>query len=166
MSLYSLATSDNMRRRAPAQHRGLRLRGDGRAAGSRSAGDVARAVASYVPSEAIVAYTTLLGLATPIHTPLAKQNFTGRWVWAAVVAVLAVVVVVGLDRRDCRKKQKPFQFPTGKVVIVVVAFAGWLCALPGTPVNSLDNHSPQTGLGFAVVINLALYAAGLFVDSP
>jgi hypothetical protein len=127
---------------------------------------VAATLAKYLPSEALAVYTPVLALLVDDHKPLADQDFGLRWVLAGVVAVLAVLYGVGAYRRAVLRAGKQFRWPLAKTLTVLIAFAAWVCVIPGSPMGSFGWYTPARGAAIGVVVNALLGAIALFTDDP
>lgn len=151
---------------APREGESAPLAGPPAGAAQDASTGVAATLAAYVPTEAVALYTTALAFLVPAHPSAQPQHYDRRWVLAIVVAVLAVLYAVGTVRREQRRARRPFVMPWSKVVVVIVAFAAWVCVIPGSPFNSFGWYSPPLGAVIGMVTQSALGAAGLFFDDP
>ncbi|HEX2084991.1 MAG TPA: hypothetical protein VHF89_04860 [Solirubrobacteraceae bacterium] len=126
--------------------------------------DVAAALASRIPAEAIAVYTGVLAFLVKDDEPLNEQGYGKVWALAAVVAVLAVMYGVGVYRQKLKAANKPFKFPVWRAVNILIAFAAWVCVIPGSPLQEFDWYSPDVGAIIAIVTNAFLGALALFID--
>jgi uncharacterized membrane protein len=154
MSIYRLMRDEPARgRRGPAAsqwHGPLR----GRVSKPQSAGEVASTLARYVPSEVVALYVAILPFLVPKDKPLDKQNYTGRWAVAGIVAAIALIYALGVYRRERRAKSANFEWrvAVGKSAVVLLAFAAWVCLVPGSPFNSFSWYTPSTGAVIGLLV--------------
>jgi hypothetical protein len=131
-----------------------------------SAATVAETLARYIPSEAIAVYSSVLAFLVADDQPLKDQASAGRWAVAGVVAVLAVLYSVGVYRREVLAAGRNFEWPIAKTINVLVAFAAWVCVIPGSPMGAFSWYSPALGAIIGILVNAALGAIALFTESP
>lgn len=106
-----------------------------------------RRVATYIPSEALATYITLVALVDP-------DTFPPRWIIAGVGALLVIYLLwVGFPAE--RREQQPAGTKPGQwvktAVISLVAFVVYVAAIPGTPFLDFSWFDLQIG-GAAVVV--------------
>jgi uncharacterized membrane protein YozB (DUF420 family) len=129
--------------------------------------DVADILTKYLPAEVVVLYTAILPFLVPKDTALNQQDFTSRWLVAAIVAVIALIYAVGLYRRGRRAAHKDFQWhvAVGKSATVLVAYVAWVCLVPGSPFNAFHWYTPSTGAVIGLLAGGALGALAVLFES-
>jgi hypothetical protein len=131
-----------------------------------NAGSIAADLSRYLPTEAVTLYTAILPFLVPKSTALSHQDYTSRWVLALGVGVFAVLYAVGLYKREVLARGGHFKWPPKTTITVVVAYAAWVCVIPGSALNSFGWYTPALGavLGIAASAGIALFQ--LWFGSP
>lgn len=113
----------------------------------------------YIPTEAIGLYTAILPFLVKDGTPLSEQSYTGRWILATGVAILAVLFAVGVYRKELLKRSGTFKWPIKRTLTVLFAFAAWVAVIPGSPFQDFSWYTPSIGgiIGLVAVAVLALF---------
>jgi uncharacterized membrane protein len=166
MSIYRLMREEATRApKAPTSHWQEALRG--RASKPKSAADAASILTKYLPSEVVVLYIAILPFLVPKDKALNHQHYGGRWAVAGVVALIAVIYALGVYRKDRRAKTASFEWHVaiGKSAAVLLAFAAWVCVVPGSPFNSLSWYTPSTGAVIGFLTGGALGALAVAFES-
>jgi hypothetical protein len=85
-------------------------------------------------------------------------------IFAAVAAVLAAVLTVGLTYRKAKDANVAFKLPVFETIAAIVAFGAWAVALPETPLASWCGYDDSAGafivLGTTVAVTTAGYILG------
>ena len=126
----------------------------------------AQGLTKYIPTEAVALYTAILPFLVPEDDPLANQDYTSRWWLAGMVALAAVLWGVGVYRREVLTKGGSFSWPKRRTAVVVLAFAAWVCAIPGSPLGSFDGYSPAVGAVIGIVAGAAISLFILWFGGP
>jgi hypothetical protein len=132
------------------------------AADARTAADLAR----FIPTEALALYTAILPFLVPKDTPLSEQDFTSRWVLAIGVGILAVLFAVGVYKKAVEARGQPFRWPPRRTLTVVVAYAAWVCVIPGSPLNDFGWYTPSIGAIIGLVAATLLALVHLWFGKP
>lgn len=127
--------------------------------------DVAAAISSRIPTEAIAVYTAVLAFLVDDTKPLDNQSYGSRWGLTAAVAFIAVLYAVGLYRQKLKAAGKTFKFPIWRVIVVVVSFLVWVALIPGSPFNDFDWYSLDGAAIVGILVNAILGGLALFYDS-
>jgi hypothetical protein len=127
---------------------------------------VAAELVRYVPTEAVALYTAILPFLVPEDAPLSSQDYTSRWYLAAGVAVAAVLFAVGVYRREVIARGGVFHWPVRRTTTVVAAYAAWVFAIPGSPLNSFTWYSPPLGAIAGLVTGAAISLFHLWFGDP
>lgn len=128
-------------------------------------------VVKWIPSEAIGSYIALVGLVAP-------QNAGGRWalfvIGAALVCVFLLLNAALVNKKgaaEWKARKKPGDPPKlsgGRLVAVLVlslvSFVAWACALPDTPFLDLRADATRWGSGAAIVLSLLLPKVAELLD--
>lgn len=111
-------------------------------------------LAAHIPAEALAVYLAGLAFLVPDDKVAHAQNYTSRWILAGVVTVLAVLYALDAYRRELKEAGgTSFDWPWGKLCVVVVAFLAWVCVVPGSPFNSFSWYKPGLGAVIGIVVN-------------
>jgi hypothetical protein len=133
---------------------------------SKSVAEIAGVLSKYLPSEVVALYVAILPFLVPKDTPLTHQDYTGRWAVAGIIGVIAVIYAVGFYRRERHAQNARFVWHVaiGKALIVLIAFAAWVCLVPGSPFNSISWYTPSTGAIIGLLVAGALGALAVLFE--
>ena len=120
----------------------------------------------YIPTEAVALYTAILPFLVPKETPLDKQDFTSRWWLAIGVGAAAVLFAVGVYKREIEKRRQTFHWPPRRTITVLIAYAGWVFMIPGSPLNTFNWYTPSLGAVAGVVVYFAITLFHLWFGGP
>lgn|GEM_PF-6613860 len=136
---------------APLQGAG----GEARSAGgeAQSIAAVATTLTRYVPTEALAMYTAILPFLVSKTTALSKQDYTGRWIVVGVIAAVAIMYAAGRHRHERRATSEGIQWGVlaRRCGVVLVAYAAWVCVVPGSPFNAFSWYTPATGAAIGIL---------------
>jgi len=136
------------------------------AAGSWTPAAIAAELLTYLPTEAVAAYTGLLPFFVVDDQPLDSQEYGSRWALAVGVGILAVLFSVGTFRAERRRANNRFFWPLRRTTFVILAYAGWVFMVPGSPFADFSWYSPQLGAGGGLVAALLVTLAQLWLGEP
>jgi hypothetical protein len=119
-------------------------------------GAIASELTRYIPTEAVAIYTAILPFLLPKSVALNHQSYTSRWWLAGAVGFVAVLYGVGVFRQEVRARNKPFHWPIRRTLAIVVAYAGWVSAIPGSPLNAFHRYTPSLGAVLGIGANVAI----------
>ena len=114
---------------------------------------VAITLTRYVPTEALALYTAILPFLVSKTTALSNQNYTGRWIVVGVIAAVAMMYAAGRHRHERGAASEGIQWGvlTRRCGVVLVAYAAWVCVVPGSPFNAFSWYTPATGAAIGIL---------------
>jgi hypothetical protein len=127
---------------------------------------IAAGLTRYIPGEAVGLYTAGLPFLLGSSGSLDSGNFTGRWVWAALVAILAVLFGVGVYKAEVEKRGERFRWPPRRTAVIVFAYLAWVVLIPGSPFGEFSWYSPALGALVGLAATGILAAFTLWFGAP
>lgn len=140
------------------------LRGDDAAPTRADSMRVASTLAEHIPAEALAVYTSALAFLVPDADSTEPQHYGSRWILAGAVTILVVLYAVGTYRNERRAYGLPLIWPWETTLTVVIAFAAWVCVVPGSPMNSFSWYTPSIGAVIGLLVSAFLGVVVLFRD--
>lgn len=127
---------------------------------------IADTLTKYMPAEVVAMYTAILPFLVPKDEALNQQDFTLRWIVVAAIAAIGLIYGVGLYAKTQRSNYAPFKpwVAVWKSTTIVVAFAAWVCLIPGSPFNSFGWYTPSIGAIIAILVGGLLGALAVTLD--
>jgi hypothetical protein len=130
-----------------------------------SVGSATDVLVAAVPTEALAAYTTLIGIVLAANIGAAYSEF--RWsVYSAFVALAILAPLVVYRNRVARSSKQKRVFPIEECLVAGLAAAAWGLVMPGSPLgialkgNALVFTTTAIVLGAATVIGFATPVLG------
>lgn len=119
-----------------------------------------------IPAEAVALYVAILPFTVPKDVPLDHQDFTSRWVLAIGVAIAAVLFGVGVYRRGVIDRGGTFRWPIRRTATVLLAYAGWVFAIPASPLNSFEWYTGSVGAVVGIAATAVIALMHLWLGPP
>lgn len=165
MSIYSLM--QDAARGGPNRRVSWHAPLQSRASKPKTPQDVASILTKYLPTEIVALYIAILPFLVPKNEPLTHQNYAGRWAVASIVGGIGILYALGLYRREVRTRSSSFRWSValGKSGTVLLAFAAWVCVVPGSPFNSISWYTPSVGAIIGLLVGSLLGALAILFEA-